>query len=287
MKIGYACINLSLPRSCSKTFRLASFSKQKFLEAAKNNLDGLMEILKWNKLHDIYFFRISSGLIPYADHPVCKINWQQIFKKDFVEIGRHIRANKMRISMHPDHFTVLNSPRREIVKKSVKTLEYHSDIFDLLGLDDSNKMQIHAGGVYGDKIKSKARFIINYKKLPVKIKRRLVLENDDRLFNLKDCLDISRRTGMPVLLDVFHHSLLNKGESIRQAAGAAFRTWKKKDGILMVDFSSQAKGKRKGAHSDYVNKRSFKNFLTAVQNVNKDVMLEAKKKDLAVLKLKQ
>lgn len=73
MKIGYACINLSLPRTYSKTFRLGSFSEEKFLAATRNNLACLAEILKWNKARHILFFRISSDLIPFADHPVYKI----------------------------------------------------------------------------------------------------------------------------------------------------------------------------------------------------------------------
>lgn len=157
--------------------------------------------------------------------------------------------------MHPGHFTVLNSPDREIVKKSIKSLEYHNDILNLLGLNSSHKIQIHLGGAYGDKEKSKKRFIENYKKLSLGIKRRLVLENDERFFSLKDCLEVSRKTGVPVLLDAFHHRLLNDGESIKEAALAASKTWKSKDGAFMVDFSEQAKSKKRGAHSDYVNKK--------------------------------
>lgn len=287
MKLGYACINLSLSCSCSKTFRLSSFSREKFLEAVKNNLDCLFKILNWNKNHNIYFFRISSGLIPFADHPVCRIKWQQIFKNDFGVIGRYTRKNKMRVSMHPDHFTIINSPRKKIVKKGIISLEYHSDVLDLLGLDVSNKIQIHLGGVYGDKERSKARFIENYKKLPLRIRRRLVLENDDRSFSIQDCLAISRKTGIPVLLDAFHHRLLNNGEPVKQAALLASRTWKKRDGALMIDFSEQAKNKKRGAHSDHVNKRIFKEFLRETRDIKKDIMIEAKNKERALLELSQ
>lgn len=285
MRIGYACINLSLPCTCSKTFRLGSFSRDKFLEAIENNLDCLLKILKWNKSHNVYFFRISSGLIPFADHPVCKIKWQKIFRKDFGTIGQYIRKNKMRVSMHPSHFTVLDSPRKGIVRKAIKSLEYHNDVLDLLGLDISNKIQIHMGGVYGDKEKSKTRFIENYKRVPFSIRQRLVLENDDRSFSLKDCLEVYRKTGIPVLLDIFHHKLLNNKESIRQASLQASKTWNGKDGIFMVDFSEQAKGKKRGAHSDYINKRNFKEFLEMTKNVKKDIMIEAKGKEKALLKL--
>jgi UV DNA damage endonuclease len=286
MKIGYACVNLSVPCSCSRTFRLGSFSREKFLETAKNNLDCLARILKWNKAHYIYFFRISSGLIPFADHPVCKIKWQKIFKKDFQEIGDYIRRNKMRVSLHPGHFTIINSPRRGIFQKSLKTLKYQSEILELLGLDYSHKVQIHLGGVYQDKERSKERFIKNYQKLPLPIKKRLVLENDGRSFFLKDCLEVSRRTKIPVLLDAFHHKLFNNGESIRRAMQLAEKTWKKRDGIFMVDFSEQARNKKRGAHSDYLNRKNFQKFLEETRGIKRDLMIEAKKKEKALLKLK-
>lgn len=287
MKLGYACINLSLPCTCSKIFRLDSFSREKFLETVRNNLDCLLKILNWNKEHNIYFFRISSGLIPFANHPVCRIKWQKIFKKDSKTIGQYIYKNKMRVSMHPDHFTIINSPSKEIVKKSIKSLEYHNDILDLLGLDFSNKIQIHIGGVYGDKEKSKVRFIENYKKLGFRIKQRLVLENDDRSFSVRDCLDISKETGIPILLDVFHHKLLNNRESIKQAALLASKTWRNRDGTFMIDFSEQAKNKKRGAHSDYINKRIFKEFLQETRGIKKDIMIEAKSKERALLRLSQ
>lgn len=248
-------------------------------------MDCLRRILEWNNAHNIYFFRISSGLIPFADHPICKIKWPKIFKKDFIEIGKYIRENKMRISMHPGHFTILNSPRTSIVKKSVKSLKYHNKILDLLGLDSSHKIQIHVGGAYQDKERSKTRFIKNFQKLPAGIKQRLVLENDDRCFSLKDCLEASQLTGLPVLLDVFHHALFNNGESIKTAALSASKTWQKQDGVFMVDISSQAKNKKRGAHADYLDKKIFEKFLNKTIMIKKDIMLETKNKEKAVLKL--
>jgi UV DNA damage endonuclease len=285
MKIGYACINLSLPCISSKTFRLKSFSKERFLKESRNNLDCLMDILEWNKENKIFFFRITSELIPFASHPICDVKWQNIFKKDFARMGAYIKNNKMRISMHPGHFTIINSLRQEVIDKSIKDLEYHNDVMDLLKLDDSHKMQIHVGGVYGDKEESKKRFIENYNKLSLQLKKRLVLENDDKYFSCRDCLEISNKTGIPILFDVFHHHLLNNGESDKEMALLASKTWRKKDGIFMVDFSSQAKGKRIGAHSYYINEESFTKFLNETKCIEKDIMIESKGKEKSVLKL--
>ena len=112
------------------------------------------------------------------------------------------------------------------------------------------------------------------------------MENDHRSFSLKDCLDISQERGVPILLDAFHHKLLNNGESLKEAALSASKTWKKKDGVPLMDFSEQARNKKRGAHSDYINKRNFEEFLKETKGIKKDIMLEAKNKEKALLRLK-
>lgn len=76
----------------------------------------------------------------------------------------------MRISMHPDHFVLINSPNEDIQEKSVAELKYHCDFLDALGLDSSHKIQIHVGGVYGDKPTATQRFIDRYKQLSAQVK---------------------------------------------------------------------------------------------------------------------
>ena len=123
-------------------------------------------------------------------------------------------------------------------------------MLDSLGLDESAKIQIHVGGAYGDKVQALTRFVNSYESLEPKIRRRLVIENDDRLFNLKDCLDIHALTEIPIVFDTFHHRLLNNGEILSEAIHKASCTWDKKhDGILMVDYSEQEGGERLGVHS--------------------------------------
>ena len=169
----------------------------------------------------------------------------------------------MRISMHPDQFTLINSPDEGIFERSAAELAYHARVLDLLGLDRTARIQVHVGGVYGDKPASIDRFCARFELLPETVRRRLVVENDDRLYSVADCLQISRRTGVPVLFDSFHHRLNNSGESVAAALAMAAATWKKADGPPMVDYSSQKKGERPGSHAESIDLKHFARFIAA------------------------
>ena len=144
-------------------------------------------------------------MVPFASHPVCTFKWQDRFKSGFQDIGRYIKEKDIRISMHPDQFVLINSPNEKIVQNGIRELNYHCQVLDIMGLDAVAKVQIHVGGVYGDKQAAIDRFIKNYKKLPEWIRKRLVIENDDKSYSLKDCLAISEQVGIPILFDSFHH----------------------------------------------------------------------------------
>ncbi|KAB2835325.1 MAG: UV DNA damage repair endonuclease UvsE [Candidatus Brocadia sp.] len=285
MKIGYPCINRSIGCTANSTFRLASYSRENLISKVENNLSCLRKILEFNVRHGLLFFRISSDLVPFASHPICRFDWLNHFKTEFKEIGAFIRKNDLRISMHPDQFVLINAKESDIVKRSIKELEYHCDLLDALGLDKTARVQIHVGGVYGDKDKSMQRFIREYGKLGMKIKKRLVIENDDKLYSVKDCLAISNETGIPVLFDNFHHQCLNHGETNREALIIAKNTWKNSDGPLMVDYSSQKKGTRKGTHTEHITMRLFRQFLAETAGLDFDIMLEIKDKEKSALKV--
>lgn len=283
MRMGYPCINRSLGCTANSTFRLASYSEERLFSCLGNNLSCLSRILHYNLENGLLFFRISSDLVPFASHPVCKSDWVSRFKNEFGEIGSFIKKNKMRISMHPDQFVLINALDGGIVQRSVAELDYHAKVLDALGLDSSAKMQIHVGGVYGDKESAIGRFVERYKKLPARIRKRLVIENDDRLFSLRDCLRIHRLCKIPILFDSFHHSLLNNGESIREALLLAKKTWKKNDGPLMCDYSTQKIGARPGTHTFHIDLEDFRSFLAHARGLDFDVMLEIKDKEKSAL----
>jgi UV DNA damage endonuclease len=261
MKIGYPCINLTVGCKGTRTFRLKSYSEEKLALTIDNNLSCLLEILQFNAKHNIFFFRITSDLVPFASHPVCKFNWQSNFKDRFSEIGAYIEAKKMRISMHPGQYTVLNTPTQSTLDNSIADLLYHVEVLDAMDLDTSAKIQIHVGGMYGNKQMSITRFCERYRYLPEIIKRRLVIENDDRSYSLSDCLEIYEVLGIPVLFDSHHHELKNAGEKIQDAIEMSSRTWKSQDGIPMIDYSHRRKMGTPYAHIDTLVSEYFKLFL--------------------------
>ncbi|WP_207435206.1 UV DNA damage repair endonuclease UvsE [Sabulibacter ruber] len=288
MKIGYPCVNETLDCSSSTTFRLASYSEERLIQTVEKNLACLRRILEYNLEHGFLFFRMSSELVPFASHEINTYNWQKHFQMTFRRLGDFIKKHNMRISMHPDQFVVLNSPDERIVRNSIAELVYQGTVMDLMGLDSTAKLQIHAGGVYGDKPAALKRFIQTYHTLPEAVKARLVVENDDRLYSLRDCLELNAETGIPILFDNFHHECLNHGEPMEEALQLASGTWHPQtDGVLMMDYSSQSPGERKGKHVTSIETDLFREFLTHLNGLDVDIMLEIKDKEASCLRARQ
>lgn len=283
MRIGYPCVNTSIGCSTNRTFRLKSYSDERLKSTVAENLDCLEKILEYNVSRNILFFRIGSVLVPFASHPVCKFKWERHFRSRFKTIGDIIRKHGIRVSTHPDQFILINSPDENILDRSIKELLYHAKFLDLMGLGADAKIQIHVGGVYKDKKKSIERFIARYRKLDKKIKRRLVIENDDRHYSLRDCLLIHKEVGIPVVFDVFHHAINSSGEAVKRAVSLAGGTWKRKDGLPIIDFSTQKPGARKGSHADRIDMRKFENFLEESRPHDFDLMLEIKNKEKSAI----
>jgi UV DNA damage endonuclease len=288
IRLGYACINTKLDAP-NRTCRLKNATPEKILELASANVEALQPILEWNAAHGIELFRITSDLIPFGSHPINRVPWWQILKSQFAGLGEFIANKRLRVSMHPGQFTILNSPRHEVVANSVKELEYHTAVLDALGVDNSHKIVIHLGGVYEDKRKSLGRFVENCKKLDSRIRARLVIENDERCYTVADALKASKAIGVPVVFDVFHHVWNPALEwlPVRSIIELAAKTWRKRDGRIKIHYSNQWPGGPAGAHSKSIDVGKFLQLYDTIHDLDVDIMLEVKDKQQSVLKLSQ
>ena len=191
--------------------------------------------------------------------------------------------------MHPDQFVILNSPNKEVVEAGIREINYQTAFFNAMKLNNTAKIQIHVGGTYNDKITSSDRFIKNYNTLlSDEARSRIVIENDDYRFSLNDCSKIHDKTDVPVLFDVFHHECLNDGQSVQDAISSADNTWdKNRDGVMMIDYSSQEPNFRKGKHANTLDEMKFKNFISSTIDFSYDLMLEIKDKEKSAIRARQ
>jgi UV DNA damage endonuclease len=269
-----------------KSFRLTSYNKEKLFSTVKSNLECILKTLEFNQRNELLYYRIAD-FIPFASHPV-SLALKEIldfFQDELDEIGAYIRKHSFRIAMHPGQYTILNSPRKEVVDNATKELLYNTLVLDRMGLNSTAKVQIHVGGVYGEKSTAIKRFIRNYLKMPSNIQNRLAIENDDRLFDLQDCLAIHKAIKIPVIFDVFHHSIKNNNEDVVQAIQQAQETWEEAfDGILMLDWSSQQPESKAGKHANSIDISRFQAFIQLTRNFDFDIMLEIRDKEQSALK---
>jgi UV DNA damage endonuclease len=286
IRIGYAGVNTELP-TASRTFRLAGYSDERMLEVAHANILALEEILCWNERQGIRLFRITSNLIPFGSHPVNSGSWKQVLSKDFERIGLFIRRNGMRVSMHPGQHTVLNTPDEGYFASVLRDLEYHHAVLNLMGLDEGHVVVAHGGGGYGNTVESLGRLRRRIDALPLGLRKHLALENDDHVFTASDIHTLCRETGLPGILDVFHHEVLPSwaGMNIREIILLFRDTWKASR--QKIHYSNQDPDKRKGSHSGSIEIPAFGSFLENVADLELDIMLETKDKQASVLALRK
>ncbi len=284
MRIGYPCTNRTLGCRGARALRLSSFSLERLDEAVESNLHCLETMLHFNAEHGIRFFRITSDLIPFASHPEIAPPWRHLYARALADAGPVVQHLGVRMSMHPGQYTVLNSPDEKVLKNTMRDLVYHVGVLDEMDLDRTAKVQIHLGGVYGDREASLARFIARARLLPETIRRRLVIENDERSFGLADCLRAAEAVRLPVVLDVYHHRLKNGGESLSEALAAAAETWSIVDGPPIVDYSSPLPDGRFGQHAETLDAEDFSGFLRESAACDFDLMLEIQDKELSALR---
>jgi len=280
-------------------------TSQPHLRVSLGYLDAIFDYLA---RHKISMYRMSSDLAPYATHPDMPQFHDMVRDSaaDLAAIGAKAKARGLRLSFHPSQFIVLNSPDPELVRKSTWDLLSQAEMLDLMGLGPEAVLVVHVGGLYEDKDAARARWVETWPTLPEPVRRRLVLEHDDLRFSAADVLWIHEHTGVRLIFDHQHFWCLNpEGADMRQTVEAILRTWPD-DVRPKVHFSSPRtelrqlvrRDRKTGkavtvnaapvwtGHADFVNPFEFITFMRVAEGLEFDVMLEAKVKDLALIKLR-
>ena len=286
MSIGYACLNIGTLNTNIRSVMQRNATPEKLTEATAHNLEALEKMVDYNIANDIRLYRISSDLIPFGSSPVNALDWTEIHKEAFDRIGAKIRKSGMRVSLHPGQYTVLNSPTEDVVERAITDLVYHDKILTVLGTDTTNKIVLHVGGTYWDKETAMDRFAENFQRLPESVQNRLIIENDDRLYNIEDVLELAHRLQIPAVYDNLHHAINPppSGGTDKYWIAESNKTWKEADGKQKIHYSQQAVGKRPGAHTDTIQLESFLQFYNQLDDPAIDIMLEVKDKNLSAIK---
>lgn len=293
VRLGYVAISKSLENvTTSHTLNYTNFVKSnenvnKIYEQIEKNLQDLDKILNFNIKNSIHFYRLTSKLIPLATHKDVKFDYIEKFKTKFKRLGKLINDNNLRIDIHPDQFTVLNSTKKEVLENTFNILEHEYEILDLL--DIKNKVIIlHVGSNVFGKEASIIRFINNFNKLPKYLRKSIVVENDDKTFNVVDVLSLCKKLNIPMVLD-YHHHICNGKDSIniKDYYEEILNTWTSIN--PKIHFSTPKNNTKKDirSHHEYINIDDFINFIEEVKIYNKDIdiMIEAKGKDEALFRL--
>ena len=295
INVGYCCINNTLNErgiTTGRAMRKATFEAKgiKYAsELALANAKDLLEILMWNADNGVKVFRMGSGIFPWGTE------YNSTSLPDFFEIastlrmcGNFAKQTGQRITAHPDHFVKLGSHKESVVLNSIKDLELHSEVFDLMGLDATpyNAINIHVGMNFSEE--TAERWITNFRRLSPNLQARMVVENDDKesAFSIKQLFThIHSKLNIPLTFDYFHHQFHPDGLTTQEAAELAAGTWP--EGITPLFHYSESKNINENvqgnprAHADYVFSRIDDFGLTI------DVDLEAKAKELALFKYRE
>lgn len=294
-KLGYACINMTLAEKgisvnrgmTKKTFETKGLSYVS--ELILLNVNDFISIIKWNEKNDIKNYRMSSEMFPWFSHYQLSDlpNYDKI-KKLMENAGNLIKTYNHKISCHPGPFNCLASPSSDIVEKTIFELEQHSKLFDLLQLNESPfyNINIHIGGVYGNKNETMERFIANFNRLSKPLKMRLTIENDDSKngYTVKDLYYVYQQTGIPIVFDTLHY-YCNPGDmTYEESFNLAYSTWK--NIIPEIHHASSKKlwednSKTIKTHADFI--------FDKINTCDKDVYItiESKMKELALLKYRK
>ncbi|KAA0546165.1 UV DNA damage repair endonuclease UvsE [Bacillus sp. BGMRC 2118] len=295
IRFGYVSTALSLWESSpSKTITFTNWKKltkeeriPRLVGLAKLNLHNTKRALMYNVAHEIDLYRLSSSIVPLATHPEVEWDYMNDLKEELIEIGEFVKAHNLRLSFHPNQYTLFTSDKKHITTNAVKDMEYHYNLLKGMDILEASLINIHVGGAYGDKQEAIKRFNDNIQLLPKEVKVRMTLENDDKTYTTAETLSVCQTHSIPLLFDYHHHMANLCEESIEELLPIVFETWDHFGLIPKVHISSPKNEKQFRHHADYVDIEFIMPFLKVAKSIGKDfdIMIEAKEKDRAALKL--
>jgi UV DNA damage endonuclease len=290
LRLGLCCKFYKEPlRFRTTTARyLKGFSRsaqiEKISQLCLANAGALLNAIEYCGRNNIGGFRVNSQILPLKTHP--DIGYALTDLPDWQDINNlfsqcHDASSKLnvRLSFHPDQFILLSSANTDVVKNSIDELDYQAEISELIGADVIN---IHGGGAYGDKASALRRMGSSFLRLNNRVRARLTLENDDRVYTPSDLLPFCKEYGIPLVYDVHHHRCLPDNLSVAQATQRALTTWNREP-LFHISSPKHGWGK-KGVcwHNDYID---LHDFPAEWRKLDITVEVEAKAKELAVKRL--
>ena len=292
IRLGYVDGPFSLPISYCHTITYTNFKKLddkvayfKLKNIVNTNLDNFLKVLKFNKQNKITFYRMSHTIVPLATHKDVDFDYINLFKEKWIKIGDYIKMNNMRVDSHPNQYCILNSTNKDVVNNSFDILKFNYNLFKAMGI--KSKVVLHIGSLNGNKDDAIKRFKENFYKLDKNIRDMVTLENDDKIFNIVDTLNLCEELDIPMTLD-YHHYLCNKnGEKLHDYLDRIINTWKNTGLNPKIHFSTPKNKKEFRSHSDFIDYKSFVKFLNILLpfNCDFDIMLECKAKEEALFRL--
>lgn len=294
IRLGLCCQNTELRKKnifCSRTVVRKNFTLEKAQELALKNIKDISKLCEWNFSNNIHVLRISSDIFPHFTDTELKEVESEEYTLDFAvealeKVGEDAKKYKQRITMHPGQYNQVGAKDKIIFQKTVRDLEMHSAILDLMGMDENSVICVHGGGVYGDKEDTIERWIKQFGDLPETVRRRLAIENCERCYSVKDCIKIAEACKIPLIFDNHHYecyNICNKDKiKIEDVMEKVVNTWKSRGLRPLFHISEQAVGERLGTHSDYINELPdyYVSFPEKYGDV--DIEVEAKMKEKAI-----
>jgi UV DNA damage endonuclease len=292
IRFGLCCIFAEQPikfrnttvKAISGLERAAALAKLSGLCLA--NAAALQAALQFCADNAIGCFRINSQILPVKTHGECGYDVSDLPDGDaiverFKACGEFASEHDIRTCLHPDQFVVLNSPRPDVVDRSIAELEYQSEVAEWVGSDVVN---IHGGGGYGDKPGALARFAGSLSRLSDRARSRLTVENDDTTYTPADLLPVCRAEGIPLVYDVHHHRCKQDDLSVEEATQEALGTWNREPMFHLSSPLEGWQGPKPRRHHDFIDVRDFPDCW---RDLTLTVEVEAKAKEVAVLKLQK